>query len=79
MLVGVGRLEDARLSSEFLNVPEVAARLRVTVQTVQRWLRRGKLKGIQLSGRAGWRIPLSEVERFERGVVAEDEEDEAAA
>jgi excisionase family DNA binding protein len=50
-----------------LTTQQVAARLQVHVITVQRWLRDGKLKGTKLPGKAGWRIPIAEVERIERG------------
>lgn len=50
-----------------LTTHEVAERLRVKLITVQRWLHAGKLKGTKLPGRAGWRVPVSEVERLERG------------
>lgn len=50
-----------------LTTQEVAKRLRVQVITVQRWLAAGKMKGTKLPGRAGWRVPLAEVERLERG------------
>lgn len=39
-----------------LTVAEVAEQLSVTEETVRRWLRDGKLEGIRLSRRAGWRI-----------------------
>jgi excisionase family DNA binding protein len=45
------------MESESLTVPEAAGRLGVTEQTIQRWLRSGKLEGTMLGGRAGWRIP----------------------
>lgn len=32
-----------------------------------RWLHAGKMKGTKLPGAAGWRIPVEEVERMERG------------
>ena len=50
-----------------LTTEEVALRLRLHIITVQRWLRDGKIKGTKFPGRAGWRIPASEVERLERG------------
>jgi excisionase family DNA binding protein len=50
-----------------LKTHEVAERLRVKVITVQRWLHAGKLRGTKLHGRGGWRVPVSEVERMERG------------
>src|SRR5919206_1902358 len=51
----------------FLTVAEVAARLRVNPETVRRWLRHGRLRGVLMGGdRAGYRIAESEVQRFLR-------------
>jgi excisionase family DNA binding protein len=50
-----------------LTTKEVADRLQVKVITVQRWLKAGTLRGTKLPGRAGWRVPVSEIERIERG------------
>jgi excisionase family DNA binding protein len=50
-----------------LTVAQFADRLQIHKITVQRWLRVGTLKGTKLPGKAGWRIPVSEVERIERG------------
>lgn len=50
-----------------LTAKEVAERLQVKVITVQRWLHAGKMRGTKLPGRAGWRVPVAEVERVERG------------
>lgn len=48
-----------------LTVKQVAEQLQVGVITVQRWLRQGKLRGVQLGGRrVGWRIPESEIARL---------------
>lgn len=48
-----------------LTLREVAARLRVSEWTVGMWLRSGKLKGYRLGGtKAGWRIPVAEVDRY---------------
>lgn len=52
---------------KLLTAKEVAERLRVRVITVQRWLHAGKMKGTKLPGQAGWRVPIAEVERMERG------------
>lgn len=53
-----------------LRVEDVAARLDVHPQTIREWLRRGKLAGTRLGGtKAGWRIPVAEVERVERDGV----------
>ena len=54
--------------SRMMKVNEVAARLRVDPETVRNWLRSGRLRGVRMGGRrAGWRIPVAEVERLERG------------
>jgi excisionase family DNA binding protein len=47
-----------------LTTDEVARHLRLHRYTVQRWLREGRLRGINLGGRAGWRIPESELKRI---------------
>lgn len=51
---------------EMLTVGEVAKRMRVSPFTVRRWLRERRLRGILTGRRAGYRIPLSEYERFVR-------------
>jgi excisionase family DNA binding protein len=59
------------MESESLTVPQAAERLGVTEQTIQRWLRLGKLEGTMLGGRAGWRIPSYSVATLlTRGEVA---------
>jgi excisionase family DNA binding protein len=51
-----------------LTVKQVAERLQIGEVTVLRWLRSGKLSGVKPGGtRIGWRVPVSEVERVERG------------
>lgn len=50
-----------------LTSQQVAERLQVKVITVQRWLHDGKMRGTKLPGKAGWRVPVEEVERMERG------------
>lgn len=47
-----------------LTVADVAARLRVSEETVRQWLRNEQLSGYNLGGQAGWRIPAPEVERL---------------
>ena len=52
-------------SEHQLTVPEMAERLRIFEETVRRWLRSGKLRGVRLGGtKAGYRIPESEVTRL---------------
>lgn len=51
-----------------LTVKQVAERLQIGQVTVLRWLRSGKLTGVKPGGsRIGWRVPVAEVERLERG------------
>ena len=50
---------------KLLTVPEVAARLRASPDTVRRWLRTGKLRGLSYGGdRLGYRVSESELQRF---------------
>ena len=54
-----------------LTVEEAAERIRTTAQTVRRWLRDGKLRGVRPGGtKLGWRIPASEVSRLLAGSPA---------
>ena len=58
-----------------LTVSEVADRLRLKPETVRRWLRSGKLRGVSLgSDSAGWRVPQSGVERLLAGSNQSDSE-----
>jgi excisionase family DNA binding protein len=51
-----------------LSVPEVAARLRVSPETVRRYLRRGRLKGVKVGGQTSpYRVSEAEVRRIEHG------------
>ena len=51
--------DDERL----LRVQDVADFLQVDAESVRRWLRSGKLTGINLD-RAGWRIRRTDLDRF---------------
>jgi excisionase family DNA binding protein len=51
-------------SGEFLTVPDVASRLKVSRETVREWLRTDQLTGYNLGGRAGWRVSAVEVDRL---------------
>ena len=54
-----------------LTVAEAAQRLRVSQETIRRWLRDGQLHGVRIgSTRVGWRIPESEVRRLLSGGAA---------
>lgn len=52
------------VAERFLTVPEIARELRVPDTNVRAWLREGKLKGILLSRKAGWRVTREDLERF---------------
>jgi excisionase family DNA binding protein len=55
-------------NTPMLTVKQVAQRLQIGQVTVLRWLRAGKISGVKPGGtRIGWRVPVSEVERVERG------------
>ena len=59
---------------QVLTVEETAARLRTTPETIRRWLRSGKLRGVRPGGtRLGWRIPEAEIARL-LGASAESPE-----
>lgn len=49
---------------QFLTVNDVAEKLQVHPRTVKRWLNEGKLKGVLLGDRAGWRISEEEFREF---------------
>lgn len=51
----------------YLTVPEVAEQLRVGEETVRRWLRAGRLEGVLLSRKAGWRVPQESVTKMLTG------------
>lgn len=55
------------VDERMLTTEQVAERLQLHVITIQRWLRDGTIKGTKLPGRGGWRVPVAEVERVERG------------
>lgn len=47
---------------QFLTVDDVATRLQIHPETVRRWLREGRLEGILMGRRGGWRIKPESVE-----------------
>ncbi len=49
---------------QFMTVNEVAENLQVHPRTVKRWLNEGKLKGVLLGDRAGWRVSKKQFEQF---------------
>jgi excisionase family DNA binding protein len=56
-----GGVDDVR----WLTVEDICDRLQVHPQTVRRWLRAGRLRGVRLGGsKLGYRISEDELERF---------------
>jgi excisionase family DNA binding protein len=52
------------IEDRWYTVEEIAERLKVTDQTVRRWLKNGELVGTNFSGRTGWRIREQDVNAF---------------
>ncbi len=52
------------MDNKFLTVPDVAEMLDVSEETVRRWLRDGRLDGVMIGRRAGWRIRPESVEEM---------------
>ena len=52
------------IEDTWYTVEEIAQRLKVTDQTVRRWLKDGDLVGTNFSGRTGWRIREQDVNDF---------------
>jgi len=48
---------------EYFTVEEFAAKVRVTVSTIERWIDEGKIKKWQVGKNAPVRIPVTELER----------------
>jgi len=46
-----------------LTIGQFAARLNIHAESVRRWLRGGRLKGVKAGSH--WRIPLAELERIQ--------------
>ena len=63
------------MEDEWFTVSEIAAKLKVTEQTVRRWLRAGALPGRNFGGKAGYRVRGSDLAAF----LARRPEGEAAA
>ena len=58
-------MPDKETQKRLLTPAEVATRLNVSLVTVGRWLREGKLKGVK-AGRQ-WRVRESDLEAFLKG------------
>ncbi len=53
-----------REEDQLLTVPEVARYLRIDPESTRRWLREGKLVGINLGRGSGWRIRRADLANF---------------
>ncbi|GAC1328521.1 MAG: hypothetical protein NVS2B16_30230 [Chloroflexota bacterium] len=53
-----------REEDQLLTVPEVATYLRIDPESTRRWLREGKLAGINLGRGSGWRVRRADLARF---------------
>lgn len=49
---------------QFLTVREVAETLRVHPETVREWIRTGKLRGVRLGKRSGFRVEEGDLRAF---------------
>jgi excisionase family DNA binding protein len=62
-------------SDRLLTVEEIAERLNLSTETIRRWLRSGRLRGIRIGARrAGWRIPERDLAAYLRDQMSMTEE-----
>jgi len=66
--------ELAHVDEEWLTVQDIADHLRMNPATIRKWLREGRLRGVNFGGPAGWRIRRDDVERFIREYEAREKE-----
>ncbi len=57
----------AEQEQHYLTTAEAAQRLKVSAETVRAWVKAGKLAGVRIGPRAGFRVPSSDVERLLAG------------
>jgi len=63
-----------REPDRYLTVDEVSERLHFSGETIRRWLRSGRLRGIRMGERrAGWRIAERDLDAFIRDRIATTE------
>lgn len=55
------------IDDDILTLPEVAKNLRISIETVVRMIKQGKLRGGKIGGQ--WRIKASELERYKAEVL----------
>ena len=49
---------------EYLSVDQIASDLKVHRNTVENWLRTGKLRGVKLGGDKLWRVSRESLDKF---------------
>jgi len=58
-------IERRAVEERLITVKQAAAMLQLKPATIRTWIRQGKIRAVYLgSDAAGYRIPLSEIERF---------------
>ena len=68
------------MEEQWYTVEEVAERVKVSQETVRRWIRRGRLQAVLLGGtRLGYRITQSDLQRFLQGSRGEQRRGELVA
>jgi excisionase family DNA binding protein len=70
------RERDARVTTDrLLTVEETAQQLSLSTETIRRWLRDGRLRGVRLGERrAGWRIAERDLAAFIHDRIAKTEQ-----
>ncbi|MBI2761908.1 MAG: helix-turn-helix domain-containing protein [Chloroflexi bacterium] len=52
-------------ADRWLTVDRVVERIQVNKETMRRWLRSGRLRGVQPGGdKVGWRVTEADIDRF---------------
>ncbi len=59
---------------KFLTCDQVAERYSIKVCTVREWIKSGKLPALKLTGSAGYRIKLTDLEAFEKQYLTTQKE-----
>ncbi len=52
------------MAERYWTIAEIAARLEVNPETVRRWLRSGKLRGVYFTRTSGYRVADAELRRL---------------